>query len=597
MRRQNDNVGKAISVPGLLALMCGAGMLYSYVVYRWGRSTTPLWKAIVVGGSVLLVVWGLVEIIRSLYSDYRGRRRRRARAEESHRPPSRTMRFVFGLLLLTGGLSLSVVIALRAEASLTVVLAITIGSLLFVAGLRNIVAALQPARTVPYAFLRLRLPLPGAAFLMMMSAFFVGSLIGRSNMLMLVFAFMAGPFVINGWVTLRMLAQTRVSRKLPHHVMAGEPLDVELTIENGKSVMSSWLLDVTDRIAGNREELQTGVLFTRVPPASTRSECYQLRLMQRGRYYFGPLVVSSRFPLGFVERALEFTADGDVIVFPRLGKLTEAWKQDSLTALELVEKEDPRPGIYDDEFHRLREFRWGDNPRAIHWRTAARRNELMVREYHQSRERDLVVLLDLWVPEKPTDDDRQRVELAVSFAATVCIEHMRDSREAIVTLSAAGKSAQRWRGQAGAAAFDSLLEVLALLQPGPSLNAGELQDRAGLSTAGGVRTLLITTHEHRLRMHHGPGSLRRDASVPDRGPGSLRRDASVPDRGPGSLGRDASVPDRGPGSLGRDASVPDRGRATRMQDVADAHGPVATAARVGETFTATERSLSRYFVL
>jgi uncharacterized protein (DUF58 family) len=539
-RRQNDNVGKAISIPGLLALMCGAGMLYSYVMYRWGNSTTPLWKVIVLGGSFLLVVWGLEEIIRSLLSDYRGRRRRRTRAEDAHRPPSRTLRFGFGLLLMAGGMSLGVVIAVRAEASLTVVLAITCGSLLFVGGLRNIVAALQPARTTPYAFRRQRLPLPGAVFLVMMSAFFVGALIGRSNMLMLVFAFMAGPFVVNGWVTLRMLAQMRVSRKLPLHVMAGEPLDVELTIENGKPLMASWLLDVTDRIVGNGEELQTGVLFTRVPPASRRSECYQLRLMRRGRYRFGPLVASSRFPLGFVERALEFTADGEVIVYPRLGKLTEAWKQDSLTALELVEKENPRLGIYDDEFHRLREFRWGDNPRAIHWRTAARRNELMVREYHQSRERDLVVLLDLWVPGKPADDDRQRVELAISFAATVCIEHMRDSREAIVTLSAAGKSAKRWRGQAGAAAFDSLLEVLALLEPGPSLTAGELQDRAGVGTGGAVRTLLITTHEKRLRMRSGTSSGERDG-----------------------------------GQSGR---------------------AVATTPRVAEALAATEESLSRYFV-
>jgi uncharacterized protein (DUF58 family) len=508
-------------------------------MFRWGQSAGPLWKAVVLGGSLLFIIWGLAEIVRSLFSDYHGRRQRRTR-DEPRRPPSRTMRLLLGVLLTGGGLSLSVVIALRAEASLTVVLAITAGSLLFAGGLRSLVAAMQPARAVPYSHRRQRLPLPGAAYLVMMSAFFVGSLIGRSNMLMLVFAFMAGPFVINGWVTMRMLAQTRVSRKLPRHVMAGEPLDVELTIDNGKSLMSSWLMDVTDRIAGNSEELQTGVLFTRVPPASRRSECYQLRLMQRGRYRFGPLVVSSRFPLGFMERALEFTADGEVIVYPRLGRMTDAWKQDSLTALELVLKDDPHAGIYDDEFHRLREFRWGDNPRAIHWRTAARRNELMVREYHQSRDRDLVVLLDLWAPEKPTDDDRQRVELAISFAATVCIEHMRDSREAIVTLSAAGKSAKRWRGQAGAAAFDSLLEMLALLEPGKSLAPAELKQRAAVSTFGAARTLLITTHPRRLK---GRAGLRSDP------PGLSESPESA-----------------------------------------------ATATKIAETFVATAESLSRYIV-
>ena len=503
-RKPSDNIGKSISIPGLLGLMTGGGLLYSYSRFEWATETSLTWKVVVLGGSVLLVVWGFCDIVRGLFSDDHGQRHRRRPADPSTPARTNRMLFLFGLLMMAGSLSLGTLIAIRAESSLTVVLAIGGGVLMFMGGLRNVVTALMPVRARPRSHRRQRLPLPGVVYLVMMSSFFVGSLIGRSNMLMLVFSFMAGPFIVNGWVTLRMLSMTRVSRKLQQRVMAGEPLDVELTIENGKSVMSSWLMDVTDRIVGAGEELQTGVLFTCVPPGQSRTESYQLRLMQRGRYRFGPLVVNSRFPLGFVERGLEFDSDGEIIVFPRLGRLTAAWDQDSLMAMELVEKEDSRPGIYDDEFHRLREYRWGDNPRDIHWRTAARKNELMVREYHQSRDRDLVILLDLWNPgkwnpENPGDEDFIRVETAVSFAATVAIDHMRNSRESIVTLIASGKTLERWQGQAGTAAFDSLLEILALLEPGKSHDIEVLQQEAGVSTSSAVRTILITTHTDRLQ--------------------------------------------------------------------------------------------------
>ncbi len=61
-----------------------------------------------------------------------------------------------------------------------------------------------------------------------MIVIFSGSLLGRSNMLMLVFSMMAGPFVVNGWITYSMLKRTAVERVVPERVMAGEPITVEL---------------------------------------------------------------------------------------------------------------------------------------------------------------------------------------------------------------------------------------------------------------------------------------------------------------------------------------------------------------------------------
>jgi len=62
----------------------------------------------------------------------------------------------------------------------------------------------------------------------------------------------------------------------------------------------------------------------------------------------------------------------------------------------------------------------------------------MVREYHQSRDHDLVLLVELWQPPHPTSSDMDRVELAVSFAATVAYDHLRQSREARLQVAVCG---------------------------------------------------------------------------------------------------------------------------------------------------------------
>ncbi|MFQ5733481.1 MAG: DUF58 domain-containing protein [Planctomycetaceae bacterium] len=486
--------GASLSTPGLLALMSGLALLYSYWMFGWAAEIRGvLGQVTVVGGGALITLWGLIEVIQSLFFPRQGRRSKRT-------APSRRRQILAlsGLAMMGAGAGLGFLVAIRAEFSLTVVLAIVIGVLMFVGGLRNFFEGLQPSKRSIAARKRQRLPVSGVFYLAIMSVFLVGSLIGRSNMLMLVFALMAGPFILNGWMTRRMLTLSEISRKTPPSVMAGQPIDVEITLRNGRAILSSWLMDVEDTVRGRKEELQTDVLFTRVPPRQSRRTAYRLRLMQRGRYAFGPLVLSTRFPLGVVERGLSFDDSDEIIVHPRLGRLTDEWKRDTLTATELVERERPHSGIYDDEFHRLREFRWGDNPRAIHWRTSARRNEFMVREYHQSRDRDLVVLLDLWLPDKPTASDRDRVELAVSFTATLCVEHMRLSRDAVVTLSAAGDIAERWQGQAGPASFDSLLRTLALINGGRSRNRATLWENARPPQTAGLQTVHVTTNSQRL---------------------------------------------------------------------------------------------------
>lgn len=291
---------------------------------------------------------------------------------------------------------------------------------------------------------RMAITREGIVYVTIMTVMFLGAIIGRTNMLMFVFAMMIGPWVLNGWIAYSMLRRTMAKRYLPSRVTAGDLVSVEVEVTNHKWFFSSWLLAARDRVSHAREAFAASTLFVRVPTGQTRRGHYFVRFRQRGEYSFGPLELTTHFPLGLVERGLIFNDFATLIVHPQVGRMTARWRSDLWNATELAEHRRMRAGLFDDEFHRIREFRIGDNPKAIHWRTTARRGDLMVREYQQTRDRDLVLLVELWQPALPTTADDDRVELAVSFAATVLHENLRQSREARLRMIVVGAETFAW---------------------------------------------------------------------------------------------------------------------------------------------------------
>jgi uncharacterized protein (DUF58 family) len=322
---------------------------------------------------------------------------------------------------------------------------------------------------------------------------FRGALLGRSNMLVLVFGLMAGPFILNGSITLNMLRRTKATRTLPERVMAGQVFSVDLTLANAKRLFSSWMMEVHDSFRSRYEQLGPAVLFTRVPPRSSRTGSYQARLAHRGMYELGPLQISSRFPLGLMERVIEVGEVQRLVVLPQVGRLLPEWHRAISYNNQIVEQPRSRKGSFDDEFHQLREYRTGDNPRAIHWRTTARRNALMVREFHQNRDQDLLLALDLWQPDRPSQADRERVEQAVSFAATICVEHCGHSGESQLWLGLAATVPADWEGQANTPGLDTVLERLAIAEAASKADLEDLLHRSDAHFEGPARRVLVST--------------------------------------------------------------------------------------------------------
>lgn len=375
----------------------------------------------------------------------------------------------------------------------------TLGGILLGIAAVNLLFGHRIARLLQHLGIRSRVLLPreGLVYLGVMLILAVGALLGHSNMLLLVFGLMAGPFVLNGWVVISMLHRVSVSRQLPLAATDGAPFSVELTLRNDKSMLASRLIEVRDVIEGQRVRQEAEVTFVHVAPRSARSGTYQLRIIGRGVYRFGPVRISSRFPLGIGERGTTANLRAELYVHPASGRLLPDWLRRERELSESLNPSHARIGVFDDDFHRVREFRSGDNPRSIHWRTSARKGELMVREFEQRREADLIVLLDL--KEQP-DFGAEEVEMAVSLAATICIEQTRHTAAGQYRLLISGKEPQDIHCSGGSRFRDAALNALAICQPSVKASLIAMVSAvSGTAATASERLILITPRPDEAR--------------------------------------------------------------------------------------------------
>jgi uncharacterized protein (DUF58 family) len=177
-------------------------------------------------------------------------------------------------------------------------------------------------------------------------AFIIGGSVLRSvNLLVVLAGMMIAPLLFNWRLVMASLMGLVVRRRLPRQMLAGEPLTVEIVVENTRWWMSSWLLSAEDwverkegaEVRGRRSEVgsqksevrgqrlgakgktwrevanqfsprrllhldavHAAAAIPQVPARGSALGTYRVTLHRRGRYRFGPLRVSTRFPLGLV---------------------------------------------------------------------------------------------------------------------------------------------------------------------------------------------------------------------------------------------------------------------------------------------------------
>src|SRR5262249_31610370 len=98
------------------------------------------------------------------------------------------------------------------------------------------------------------------------------------------------------------------------------------------------------------------------------------------------------------------------------------------------------------------------------------------KEFEQQNEQDLAILIDPWLPRtKASPEQRESLELAISFAATLSLETCRHQGRRLV-LGWTGAAPGVRQGPASVKLLHELLEKLAVMRPGSEGGRAELFD-------------------------------------------------------------------------------------------------------------------------
>jgi uncharacterized protein (DUF58 family) len=330
-------------------------------------------------------------------------------------------------------------------------------------------------------------------------ALLAAGLVHQVNLILLVFTLSAGPFLASIFGGRAMLHRLSVQRRLPAYVFSGEPLVIDYTVENGRRWFAALAVFLEDRllpldrsIAGPTD-VAPKVFFARIAGRDRLRLRWPSKSPVRGKYQLRDLDLGTRAPFGLVEHRVTIAIEDQMLVYPRIGHLTRRWFQIQRKATENRQGQRHDSSAQQVEYHGLRGYRSGDSPRWIHWRTSARRGELMVKEFEHQNEQDLAILIDPWMPRgKASVEQRDTIEQAISFAATLCVETARHQGRRIVVGWTGAEPGVR-QGPSSVKLLHELLEQLAVMTPVSDGGLAELFDVMPPAVLREAMLVIVTT--------------------------------------------------------------------------------------------------------
>ncbi|MDN5803995.1 MAG: DUF58 domain-containing protein, partial [Microlunatus sp.] len=208
----------------------------------------------------------------------------------------------------------------------------------------------------------------------------------------------------------------------PARVPLGQPMRGRISLGQAGRLPAGILLleDTVPPALGNRPRF----VVDKADLSWRREIEYPMLGRVRGRFHTGPLTVRTTDPFGLVQLDRHFRATTEVMVTPVVEAL--ASMRSAGGAGSAGEARPHRVGVTGQDDVLVREYRHGDDKRRIHWRSTARRGDLMVRREEQAWDPTASVLLDARAQAHAGHGIHSSLEWAISAAASVAVHFLDD---------------------------------------------------------------------------------------------------------------------------------------------------------------------------
>jgi len=186
-----------------------------------------------------------------------------------------------------------------------------------------------------------------------------------------------------GYLQLRNVDSAAASRDPPPDGFVGESGEVTLRIDaadgsDGRPVAATVEEAVDDGLAASASTFDLALGGDPVD--------YEIEYERRGSRSIGPATVRATDVFGLFEQSVDTDGRESVLVYPPAYPLS-SWGREVVYRMEELGRSRQR-----EEFERLREYVPGDSLRDVHWRTTAKREEIVVKEFAAEVEAETVTL-------------------------------------------------------------------------------------------------------------------------------------------------------------------------------------------------------------
>jgi uncharacterized protein (DUF58 family) len=283
-----------------------------------------------------------------------------------------------------------------------------------------------------------------------------------NNLLYLLSSMLLALVVVSGVLSEAVIRRLRLAVALPDEIVAGRATLVGATVRSLKRWVPSYSITLEIHEAGSGRRY---IYVPRIPAGDSRLVTWEATMPRRGRHRLEGVRITTRFPFGIFLKAGQVIMRDEVIVYPALGPVS-AQRLRELGGSGAVHTRRRGRG---SDLHNLRDYRAGDDPRLIHWKSTAKAGALTVRELEAETTLDTRIVL-------AGGGDAAWVEAGISEAASLAVHLLRAGAQ--VAVAGPGLDVPLGRGPEHRR---RILTALALWEPVSSVSTpSSLRERVGL---------------------------------------------------------------------------------------------------------------------
>jgi uncharacterized protein (DUF58 family) len=202
----------------------------------------------------------------------------------------------------------------------------------------------------------------------------------------------------------------------------------------------------------------TPVAIDYIAEKSATEENIKLTPLRRGYIYFEKLRLAQSDPLGLFQAQKTYRNKEKLLILPKIYKTPVLNTHGKRTYQHGGINNASSTGD-SQEFISLRDYRAGDPIRSIHWKSYAKTNHPVVKEYDDEFFIRYGLILDTWLDNKAEDLFEDAVSIAASFMAA------QKEQDALLDLMFIGNNTYRFTSGRGLGGTDNIMEVLACIKP------------------------------------------------------------------------------------------------------------------------------------